>query len=303
MRRTRDLVLAVAAAATALIATAAPALAHATFDKASVPADAQVSLQMRVPLERPGFTNARIEALLPGPFGVTACEVPSSTWRCDIDSRSQAPDTLVTWSALGAGTSDDIRFTLGLRTPGSEDAREYLIPVIQTYSDGEESRWTQESGNEPAPRLTVTDSRDSAAAAPAPTSTPAPAPTERSAPPASSPSPRPEAADEEEAPEGRDDGAASATTQDGTPSRGSGAGGSEQPDDQDADELAAEDAETDGPPIESAEPDARPSDRATLAVASGKGEGRAFPTGLALVGVVLIGATGTVALRELRRGS
>ena len=50
-----------------------PAAAHVVLTRAEVPADSEVGLAMRAPIEREGTTNRKLYALVPGPFVVTAC--------------------------------------------------------------------------------------------------------------------------------------------------------------------------------------------------------------------------------------
>ncbi|HVE63982.1 MAG TPA: hypothetical protein VNB94_09295 [Mycobacteriales bacterium] len=66
----------------ALVAVGAlPVAAHVVLTRFEVPAEADVDLAFRAPIEREGTTNQKIYALVPGPFVVTGCTAPSVAWQ------------------------------------------------------------------------------------------------------------------------------------------------------------------------------------------------------------------------------
>ncbi|HVE97867.1 MAG TPA: DUF1775 domain-containing protein [Mycobacteriales bacterium] len=132
-----------------------PAAAHVVLTRAEVPAEADVDLAMRAPIEREGTTNRKLYALIPGPFVVTSCQVPSVAWSCSLDTATRPGSTFITWETPVAGSPQDLRFEFKVRTPNSRDSGEYKFPVVQTYSDGHVARWIQDGEPSPAPRLRV----------------------------------------------------------------------------------------------------------------------------------------------------
>lgn len=128
-----------------------PARAHASLDKSQVPADSDQSLRLTTPVERfDGSQNQKIETLVPDGFTVQACSGPSG-WTCV--KASSAGGTAVTWSRGDDGTLVDMSFDMDVHTPKVEGM--YLFKTIQTYSDGDEARWTNDEEPGPAPRLQV----------------------------------------------------------------------------------------------------------------------------------------------------
>ena len=159
-----------------LLATAALAgiaSAHATFSVASVPADSQVTLYMDVPHERAdGIYNVKVVVAMPAGWSAVGCQ-QKATWSCGIGSQSGRQVVQFT-KAAGAGPAEDEGFVLTVRTGGVGTSS---VPVLQTYSTGEEVGWIGAPGSPlPAPVLRTT------ATAPPTTAPPATAPPATNAP-------------------------------------------------------------------------------------------------------------------------
>jgi hypothetical protein len=166
----KPLFVALGALASFLVATATlvgTASAHATFSVSSVPADSQVTLYMDVPHERAdGIHNVKVVVAMPSGWSAVGCQ-QKATWSCGIGSQSGRPVVQFTKDA-GAGPAEDEGFVLTVRTGGVGTSS---LPVLQTYSTGEEVGWIGAPGSPlPAPVLRTT------AVAPPTTAPPATAP-------------------------------------------------------------------------------------------------------------------------------
>lgn len=166
----------------ALASVASPALAHASFDKSQVPAEAEIDLTFNAPQER-ASTNARIEALAPWQFKILTCVAPDG-WTCELDTTSNAPDTVVIWNVGGDALLPVSAFPMRVRTPNNDQQGVYAWPVIQTYADGFEAEWIGEQaptiqvGDSDAPVVDNTEAPDShREPSPQPTRSPAASPT------------------------------------------------------------------------------------------------------------------------------
>jgi hypothetical protein len=122
-----------------------------------------------VPSERDGHGNRRIALAVPPGFVPTSCDAPSG-WRCSTTDKG------LSWERVD-GTGDPERFELTMQvasTPGT-----YLLPLSQTYDDGETRTFTGGPGTRfEAPRFTVaaaggaTTAPSASAIASRPTATP-----------------------------------------------------------------------------------------------------------------------------------
>lgn len=137
-----------------MLAFAAPAFAHASFDVTQVASGATESYGLRVPIEREAG-NSLIAVLVPAGWTVVSCDAANG-WSCEWDAEAGA-DTTVSLTRLddAAGTTD--RFAMELMAP--TEIGVYRFPVVQEYDDGTEAAWLQEPGSDhPAPRIQVGDS-------------------------------------------------------------------------------------------------------------------------------------------------
>lgn len=169
--------VALGALASFLLATAAlvgPASAHATFSVSSVPADSQVTLYMDVPHERAdGIYNVKVVVAVPTGWSAVGCQ-QKATWSCGVGTQSGRQVVQFT-KAAGSGPAEDEGFVLTVRTGGVGTSS---VPVLQTYSTGEEVGWIGAPGSPlPAPVLRTTATAPPTTAPPvtAPPATNAPA--------------------------------------------------------------------------------------------------------------------------------
>ncbi|MEW1599498.1 DUF1775 domain-containing protein [Streptomyces sp. NPDC093808] len=177
-RAVRRLVLAGTAALTATLALAGPAAAHA-----EVEADTPQALAENVTLtfvseaesDGAGFTDLRI--VLPegiAPSDVTLDEAPKG-WKLKATSDGYT----IGGPALKAGVDAEHR----IKVRQLPDAKEIAFKIVETYSDGEVSRWIElPSGGEeleqPAPLLKLKAAAPGATPiAPSPSVSPTPSPT------------------------------------------------------------------------------------------------------------------------------
>jgi uncharacterized protein YcnI len=177
----RRTLAAAAAAGGALVLFAGPASAHVTV---SAPAGAEpggfATLVFNVPNERSDATTTSVQVAMPedAPLAFVSVE-PVPGWTVDVEKttldqplQSDEGDEIteavssVTWSGGSIGDGQFQQFSISAG-PLPEDADSLRFPAVQTYSDGEEVRWiedTPEGGEEPehpAPVLELTASSDS----------------------------------------------------------------------------------------------------------------------------------------------
>lgn len=139
-----------------LLATAAPALAHAGFVQSSVPADSDQTLQLRVPGERPGQYTVKVETLVPAAFEVDGC-TSGAQFACTVAERAGGGH-VVTWERpVTGGVPVDSGLVYGIEVHTPTVTGTYDFPTIQTYNapdaDGEtEAAWIGDL----APQLEVT---------------------------------------------------------------------------------------------------------------------------------------------------
>ncbi len=135
--------------ATAALAFAASASAHAIVSPA-VALDKKLQVfTLSVPTEKEGATTTKIELTLPSGFGIDSYEAAPG-W-----TRTTAKNT-VTWSGGRIPTEEDAVFHFNASTAG---AKTYTFAVRQTYSDGAVVDWTgPESSDTPAPTIEAVSS-------------------------------------------------------------------------------------------------------------------------------------------------
>lgn len=146
----------VAVGALLLLLVAAPALAQPRFEDAgSVPADADVRLDLRVPEsddpdDPPDHRTIRVEVHVPGTWTPGGCAPPDG-WDCVLTGtvvrfREQPRSRLSLPTPI-----DDLTFGLLVRSPGTNGT--YAFRVVQGYNDGHETLFTEPGGT--APTATV----------------------------------------------------------------------------------------------------------------------------------------------------
>ncbi|SBT52753.1 YcnI family copper-binding membrane protein [Micromonospora auratinigra] len=185
--------LTVAAVATALLGLAGPAAAHVTINPAEASQGGYGRFAFRVPNESDTASTTKVEVVLPEstPVG-SVSTMPVPGWTVQVEKRKVDPPIEVhgsqlteavsklTWTAATGGGVKPGEFQEFPVSMGPlPQADRMVFKVLQTYSDGNVSRWIEEptpGGEEPqdpAPVLTLTAasaSASSSAGAPAATS-------------------------------------------------------------------------------------------------------------------------------------
>jgi uncharacterized protein YcnI len=155
VRLTRHCTVVVLTVATTVV-LAAPAWAHGQLRPGRAAAGATIDTVLVVPSERDGHGNSRIALALPPGFTPKSCRSPIG-WRCTTQDKG------FTWERVtGLVEAEDFDVTMQVATsPGT-----YVLPLAQTYDDGETRTFTGEPGaRDEAPVFTVTG----AAGQPSPT--------------------------------------------------------------------------------------------------------------------------------------
>lgn len=153
MLRHRSLLASIVLAAGLVVATAAPALAHASFDVRQVPAGESVSVTLRVPIETDA-RNAFVDVLVPEGWSLASCE-GADGWDCESPRRNDGSQ-VVNLAATGEGAGAVEQFAMTLVAPSVQGV--YSFPVVQTYDDESEVAWIGDPGTDrPAPRIQVGD--------------------------------------------------------------------------------------------------------------------------------------------------
>jgi uncharacterized protein YcnI len=134
-----------------IVLLAAPAFAHVEIDPQEAEQGSTVTLTFTVPSERPVSTT-KIDVKLPDDHPIAdATATPKPGWTFAVE-RAGANVSTMTWSGgeIGPNQSDTFAVTLG-PLPTGVDAISF--PTIQTYADGVEVAWIQDTpagGAEPA---------------------------------------------------------------------------------------------------------------------------------------------------------
>lgn len=148
--------LSAALLATSLVAIASPAWAHVHVDSDDATQGGFGVATFRVPNESDSLATTKITVTLPAdaPFASVSAESKPG-WKVSSTTRT------ITWTATGQGIAPDQFDTFGLSAGPFPAADELVLPVTQTYADGEVIAWDQEQTGDteperPAPVLTVT---------------------------------------------------------------------------------------------------------------------------------------------------
>jgi len=144
---------ALALAATATLATAAVASAHARLSPPVSLAGTLQLFSLAVPTEKANATTTKIVMTVPAGFGIDSF-VPSPGWtrsERSTGSGGSAVITQVTWTGGRVPTEEDSLFQF-LAQPAKSGT--YTFQVQQTYSDGSIVNWADpETGQDPAPTI------------------------------------------------------------------------------------------------------------------------------------------------------
>lgn len=179
--------LAFTAAATAVLGFAGPASAHVTVNPKEATQGGYARVAFRVPNESDTASTTKLEVTLPenAPVG-SVSTIPVPGWTVATEKRKVDPPievhgsqlteavSKITWTATGDAAVKPGQFQeFGISLGPLPKVDSMVFKVLQTYSDGEISRWIDEpapGGEEPehpAPVLTL-----AAAAAPGGSATP-----------------------------------------------------------------------------------------------------------------------------------
>ncbi len=169
----KQMLLLVAAVATAMMLLPVAAQAHVTLQPNTVPADSYKRVDVRVPNESDTASTTKVEVKFPAGVYSTSYE-PTPGWKVTVKTRkldepveaghstADSETDTVTFTATGDGIAPGqfMDFGLSIRTP-AQSAEPLEFPSIQTYSDGEIVRWIEAAdADKPAPTLTVTAAED-----------------------------------------------------------------------------------------------------------------------------------------------
>ena len=141
------------ATATAALAAASSAWAHAEISPPETKSKDLQLFTLAVPTEKEGLTTTKIELSLPSGFGIDSF-VPETGWKRQLQETGSGENTViqkVTWTGGNVPTDEDAIFQF-LASPDS--SKTYTFKVRQTYSDGSVVDWSgPESSDTPAPRI------------------------------------------------------------------------------------------------------------------------------------------------------
>ncbi len=147
-----------AAAGTAVLLLAAPAGAHVTVSAPEAEPGGFATLTFNAPNERDDATTTSLRVSMPedAPLAFVSVE-PVPGWTVDVEREaldepvtvegeelSQAVSS-ITWSGGSIGAGQFQRFVVSAG-PLPEDSDSLTFPAVQTYSDGEEVAWIEETG-------------------------------------------------------------------------------------------------------------------------------------------------------------
>lgn len=152
--------------AASLVALAAPAYAHVSVSSDDASQGGFGIATFSVPNESDTAATTKVEVTLPTdtPFAsVSAQAKPGWT----IDATTEKLDepvtngefevtevtTTLTWTAAGDGIAPGEFDTFGLSGGPFPSADELMLPVIQTYDDGEVAAWDQEQTGDTEPEM------------------------------------------------------------------------------------------------------------------------------------------------------
>lgn len=127
-----------------MMASAAPAWAHAVFQQQSVPADTHTQLTLNVPVERTGAQNSRIEITLPDAFDAHSCTADEG-WSCAVDNGKDAEhpgQAQVTFTRVHCMPESSYKCTPETEAPDATlpvafGARSAALPRVMHGDDGD----------------------------------------------------------------------------------------------------------------------------------------------------------------------
>ncbi|MFJ1706735.1 YcnI family protein [Kitasatospora sp. NPDC088346] len=176
------------AAASAVVALAAPAFAHVTVQPGNAQQGGYSAVAFRVPNENDNAATVKIEVSLPMDHPMASVRTePIPGWTATLEKskldkplKSHGQDineavSKITWTAndgtkIGPGQFQDFKVSLGALPT---DTDKLTFKALQTYDNGDVVRWIEEAKDgqpepaKPAPSLTLTAAPAKAGASPA----------------------------------------------------------------------------------------------------------------------------------------
>lgn len=172
----KRLALVTGAVLIAVLGFAAPAVAHVTVNPAEATQGGYARLAFRVPNESDTASTTKLEVVLPEDAPVASVStMPVAGWTVAVEKRTVNPPVEVhgsqvsevvakiTWTAAAGGGVKPGEFQEFPVSMGPlPDVAKMVFKTLQTYSDGNVSRWIEEpvegaaEPEQPAPVLTLT---------------------------------------------------------------------------------------------------------------------------------------------------
>src|SRR3954454_976736 len=151
--RKRKLVTALAAGAVGVVAFAAPAFAHVEITPEEAAQGSTASIAFSVPSEESAADTVKVDVKFPDdhPIPSATAEPVAGGWTAQITKSASGNVSEIVWTGgkIAPGAELQLGLTVG---PLPSDASELQFPTIQTYSDGKEVAWIEQtpaSGEEP----------------------------------------------------------------------------------------------------------------------------------------------------------
>ncbi|MFC8296476.1 YcnI family protein [Micromonospora orduensis] len=187
LRRTATAAAALAFTAVAVLGFAGAASAHVTVNPKEAAQGGYARVAFRVPNESDTASTTKLEVVLPenAPVGSVSTQ-PVPGWTVAVEKRKVDPPievhgsqiteaaSKITWTAAGDAAIKPGQFQeFGVSMGPLPKVESMVFKTLQTYSDGNVSRWIDEpqpggaEPEKPAPVLTLTAAAPSASAAPA----------------------------------------------------------------------------------------------------------------------------------------
>jgi uncharacterized protein YcnI len=172
----KRLALVTGAVLVAVFGFAAPAAAHVTVNPQEATQGGYARLAFRVPNESDTASTTKLEVVLPEDAPVASVStMPLAGWTVAVEKRTVSPPvevhgsqvsevvSKITWTAAAGGGVKPGEFQEFPVSMGPlPDVQKMVFKTLQTYSDGNISRWIEEPAEgaaepeQPAPVLTLT---------------------------------------------------------------------------------------------------------------------------------------------------
>jgi uncharacterized protein YcnI len=161
--KTRKLVTAVAVGAIGVVAFAAPAFAHVHIDPGEAEQGTTTTISFEVPNEETAADTVKVDIKFPDdhPIATATAEPMEGGWTAQVMKSPSGNVSEIVWTGgtIAPDAEGSFKVTVG---PLPSDVTELAFPTLQTYSDGKEVAWIEETpagGEEPehpVPTLTLT---------------------------------------------------------------------------------------------------------------------------------------------------